>query len=231
MGFEEKGNSGIARKWIRESVAKESKSDANFNRKLDVDSKNGRWEEMKINIVQERQRNGELGGHSFRADKGSVRGIKMGVGLERNYRQGEGNTQEGYEERGSREFKGLKKIGFEETGSNSGIARKWVRESGGKRKQKCWHSFRVDKGSIKGTTMGVGLERNDRQAEAVPYEKIFAKNVKLRRSNTPVVEKSYDEEVLERAAFKSLEGINDLVDKPRLSQNEMEERIQKLARW
>ncbi|XP_057501873.1 pentatricopeptide repeat-containing protein At1g30610, chloroplastic isoform X2 [Actinidia eriantha] len=263
MGFAEKGNSGIARKWIRKSVAKESKSDANFNRKLDVDSKNGRWEEMKINIIQERQRNGELGGHSFRADKGSVRGTKMGVGLERNYRQGEGNTQEGYEERGSREFKGLKEMGFEETG-NSGIARKWVCESEGKESKNAvnfntklvvdskngrWekmrinivqerqsyselggHSFRVDKGSIKGTTTGVGLERNERQVEAVPYEKIFVKNVKLRRSNTPVVETSYDEEVLERAAFKSLEGINDLVDKPRLSRNEMEERIQKLAR-
>ncbi|KAL0352718.1 UNVERIFIED_CONTAM: hypothetical protein Sangu_0853100 [Sesamum angustifolium] len=36
---------------------------------------------------------------------------------------------------------------------------------------------------------------------------------------------------LERAAFKSLEYEDDVVDKPRISRVDMEERIQKLAKW
>ncbi|CAL5410843.1 unnamed protein product [Camellia sinensis] len=94
------------------------------------------------------------------------------------------------------------------------------------------HRFKADKASLKGTKMGIGVERNCIQVEAVPHERISVNNVKFTRRNKPIAEKSNDEQVeLERAAFKSLEEFNDIVDKPRLSRNEMEERIQKLARW
>ncbi|GMP70994.1 hypothetical protein CsSME_00029589 [Camellia sinensis var. sinensis] len=93
------------------------------------------------------------------------------------------------------------------------------------------HRFKADKASLKGTKMGIGVERNCIQVEAVPHERISVNNVKFTRRNKPIAEKSNDEQVeLERAAFKSLEEFNDIVDKPRLSRNEMEERIQKLAR-
>jgi len=36
---------------------------------------------------------------------------------------------------------------------------------------------------------------------------------------------------VERAAFKSLEELNDVADKPRVTRKEMDERIEKLARW
>ncbi|KAA8537083.1 hypothetical protein F0562_029561 [Nyssa sinensis] len=59
---------------------------------------------------------------------------------------------------------------------------------------------------------------------------IASKIVKLRSSTALILKKNNDKEVeMERAAFKSLEVFNDVLDKPRVSRLEMEERIQKLA--
>lgn len=93
-------------------------------------------------------------------------------------------------------------------------------------------NFKSNKDSLKGTQTGIGLERISTQVEAGPCEKLAAENVKLRKSNKFIAKDSIDGEVeWERAAFKSLGDFGDVVDKPRASRNELEERIQKLARW
>lgn len=79
--------------------------------------------------------------------------------------------------------------------------------------------FRVNKDRNRGTRMVLG------------NGKFSADNVLVRRNRAVAEESNGDEEFgFERAAFKSLGGLNDVVDKPRISRNEMEERIQKLAR-
>lgn len=93
-------------------------------------------------------------------------------------------------------------------------------------------NFKSNKDSLKGTKTGIGLERISTQVEAGPYEELAAENVKLRRNNKFIAKNSIDGEIeWERAAFKSLGDFGDVVDKPRASRNELEERIQKLARW
>ncbi|KAL6998663.1 hypothetical protein U1Q18_048340, partial [Sarracenia purpurea var. burkii] len=161
------------------------------------------------------------------------------------------------EERGSRELKDVR-MGFEEKensrsaqelagkeskkyakiNANSDMVSrngKWERmnTNGGQVSQRNGeleeHSFKTDKGVFKGTKMQEG---NYSQVETVPDEKVSLRNVKLIRRNKLIAERSNDQEVVvERVAFKSLEEFNDVVDKPRLSRNEMEERVQKLARW
>lgn len=157
IGSEDVGNTGRSPNLVREELGgKEGKNYAICNKKFHVGTKNGGWAKKQINSVQERQRNGEVEGQNFDSNKGS----------------------------------------------------------------------------LKGTKTGIGLERISTQVEAGPYEKLAAENVKLRRSNKFIAKNSIDGEVeWERAAFKSLGDFGDVVDKPRASRNELEERIQKLARW
>lgn len=61
--------------------------------------------------------------------------------------------------------------------------------------------------------------------------KLVLRNGKLSVNRAVVGESDEDEELgVERAAFKPMNGLDDIVDKPRITRNEMEERIQKLAR-
>uniref|UniRef100_A0A5B6Z6E5 Pentatricopeptide repeat-containing protein n=1 Tax=Davidia involucrata TaxID=16924 RepID=A0A5B6Z6E5_DAVIN len=62
-------------------------------------------------------------------------------------------------------------------------------------------------------------------------KRIASEVVELSSNSEPILENKNDkEENMERAAFKSLEVFNDVLDKPRVSRMEMEERIQKLAK-
>ncbi|XP_058197024.1 pentatricopeptide repeat-containing protein At1g30610, chloroplastic isoform X2 [Rhododendron vialii] len=184
-------------------------------------------------------------------DMGIDRDSKNGIWVKRNYASVEGSMRNG-------ESKGVKTIGFEEEANSGisynlvhhklhvkerkydvGIERKWNMDSENGRwvKRKYLiveeskrngeldrHRFKTDKGSLRGTN--TELERNYSH-----IGKRSVESVKFRRNYKPIVETSDDDEVeLERAAFKPLEGFNDVVDKPRVSWNEMEERIQKLAR-
>ncbi|KAG5516007.1 hypothetical protein RHGRI_036899 [Rhododendron griersonianum] len=213
IGFEEKANSGISYNNLVQH--KLNVKERKYDMGIDRDSENGRW-------------------------------------VKRNYTSVEGNTRNG-------ELKGVKTIGFEEEANSGisynlvqhkldvkerkydvGIERKWNTDSENgrwvKRKYPIVeeskrngeldrHRFKTDKGSLRGTN--TELERNYSH-----IGKRSVESVKFRRNYKPIVETSDDEEVeLERAAFKPLEGFNDVVDKPRVSRNEMEERIQKLARW
>ncbi|XP_059437637.1 pentatricopeptide repeat-containing protein At1g30610, chloroplastic [Corylus avellana] len=75
-----------------------------------------------------------------------------------------------------------------------------------------------------------GLERKYIQVEEVTTNEFVHNNGKLTRSRKAFSERAddYGSEV-ERAAFKTFDEFNDVMDKPRVSRVEMEDRIQKLA--
>jgi hypothetical protein len=75
-----------------------------------------------------------------------------------------------------------------------------------------------------------GLERKYIQVEKVTTNEFVHNNGKLIRSRKAFSERAddYGSEV-ERAAFKTFDEFNDVMDKPRVSRVDMEERIQKLA--
>ncbi|GLT70352.1 hypothetical protein SLA2020_424390 [Shorea laevis] len=75
-----------------------------------------------------------------------------------------------------------------------------------------------------------GLERKYIQNEEVTTNEFVHNNGKLTRRRKAFSERSddYGSEV-ERAAFKTFDEFNDVMDRPRVSRVEMEERIQKLA--
>lgn len=86
------------------------------------------------------------------------------------------------------------------------------------------------KSSIGSTDMSGKLISGHIEHEKVSDRKFTVKRVKLNRTSIEHVE-SDDEGhmVMDRAAFKPFEVVNDIMDKPRVSRMEMEERIQKLA--
>ena len=58
-----------------------------------------------------------------------------------------------------------------------------------------------------------------------------SEGVRRTRSKKAFLEEGEDDDLkIERAAFKNFEESNDVVDKPRISKMEMEERVQKLAK-
>ncbi|XP_052202096.1 pentatricopeptide repeat-containing protein At1g30610, chloroplastic isoform X6 [Diospyros lotus] len=152
-------------------------------------------------------------------------------------------------ERGSREVTNAKKLKFEgdrlEVPENKIDARKngkldrdarngrWERNKingvrNGQRNGEMERiRFKTDNGTLKGIRMRQGLRRNC----SVPDETMAGRDVQFRRRNWLIAESINNGEVeVERAAFKSLEELNDVADKPRVTRKEMDERIEKLAR-
>lgn len=86
------------------------------------------------------------------------------------------------------------------------------------------------KNNIGSTDMSRKLISGHNEREKVSDRKFTVKRVKLNRTSIEHVEN--DDEghlMMDRAAFKPCEVVNDIMDKPRVSRMEMEERIQKLA--
>ncbi|XAR50762.1 hypothetical protein NMG60_11005182 [Bertholletia excelsa] len=92
---------------------------------------------------------------------------------------------------------------------------------------------KTDKDSHKGSNMDPEMEGNFNHFETVPLQKVAVENMERKR-NKRIADRIIDDEEeaveMERAAFRTVEDFNDIWGKPRLSRNEMEERIQKLAR-
>ncbi|XP_030471303.2 pentatricopeptide repeat-containing protein At1g30610, chloroplastic [Syzygium oleosum] len=88
------------------------------------------------------------------------------------------------------------------------------------------------KGGSKNTEIPGKLWRKDERVEKSMEDKInrqSASPMKTRRpSNYKKDDEHFDEE---RAAFRTLNEFSDVVDKPKASRMEMEDRVQKLAKW
>ncbi|KAF3450202.1 hypothetical protein FNV43_RR06282 [Rhamnella rubrinervis] len=75
------------------------------------------------------------------------------------------------------------------------------------------------------------LKRNWVQDEKVTV-KIASKNRKLTRSNVAFLKRVDDKSLkMEKTAFRNFDEHDDIMDQPRVSRTEMDERIQQLAKW
>ncbi|KAG4128060.1 hypothetical protein ERO13_D10G254200v2 [Gossypium hirsutum] len=78
-----------------------------------------------------------------------------------------------------------------------------------------------------------GFSKEVKMSKVFKYNEVNSKNEGIRRtrSRKGFVEEGEDDDLkIERTAFKNFEESNDIVNKPRVSKMEMEERIQKLAK-
>ncbi|TYH52002.1 hypothetical protein ES332_D10G320800v1 [Gossypium tomentosum] len=78
-----------------------------------------------------------------------------------------------------------------------------------------------------------GFSKEVKMSKVFKYNEVNSKNEGIRRtrSRKGFVEEGEDDDLkIERTAFKNFEEYNDIVNKPRVSKMEMEERIQKLAK-
>lgn len=88
------------------------------------------------------------------------------------------------------------------------------------------------KGGVENTEIPGSLWRKDERVEKSIDDKLNGQNdslMKTRRASNYNKDGEYFDE--ERAAFRTLNEFSDVVDKPKLSRMEMEDRIQKLAKW
>lgn len=86
--------------------------------------------------------------------------------------------------------------------------------------------------AIKGDKKQGGLKRNWLQEEKVTDKVVAPKNGKLTRRNVAFLKRVDDKSSrVEREAFRNFDECNNIMDQPRVSQMEMEERIQQLAKW
>lgn len=88
----------------------------------------------------------------------------------------------------------------------------------------------IENQGLKSAEMGRKHERNHTQGEVVTDKKYVLKTGTFDRSKAFLQKGNGDTSDMERAAFKTFDELNDVMDKPRISQREMEERIQKLAK-
>ncbi|GMI87345.1 hypothetical protein HRI_002403700 [Hibiscus trionum] len=78
-----------------------------------------------------------------------------------------------------------------------------------------------------------GFPKEVNMSKVVKYNEVTTKNEGIRRtrSRKEFLEEGEDDDLkIERVAFKNFEESNDIVNKPRVSKMEMEERVQKLAK-
>ncbi|KAK2975290.1 hypothetical protein RJ640_022739 [Escallonia rubra] len=94
------------------------------------------------------------------------------------------------------------------------------------------HAFRSDVRRLRSSDMRGRGEEDQRQSIRIYNKRDAQEDVKLSRISKPHLEDSSDGEWENgRAAFKSMEDYNDVNGRPRVSRLDMEERIQKLAKW
>ncbi|KAK9267996.1 hypothetical protein L1049_010434 [Liquidambar formosana] len=92
-------------------------------------------------------------------------------------------------------------------------------------------TFEIVKHGLKSSEMHKRQVRSHAQGEKCTDRRIALKNGTFSRSTKASREKGDDNFGIEGAAFKTFDVNNDVLDKPRVSRMEMEERIQKLAKW
>ncbi|CAL9016112.1 unnamed protein product [Prunus brigantina] len=192
---------------------------------------------------------GESEGHSNQekaskaAKKNEALGNRNGI-MGKNKRQGVKGFKDEYDSRQSnRDEKEKKKIRGEARDGRSKYSGRLEPELNFRGKSTMARNVKDDLRVYKSTDksfergkVGVkiqgGLERNHINAEKATDRGFSRRSEKLTKSGRDFPKKNYDNSMeVERAAFKNFDEFGDIMDKPRVSQMEMEERIQKLAKW
>lgn len=148
-----------------------------------------------------------------------------------------GKQDELYKNSGGRSARGLVQdeldLGWENDDENSSEILEGKGSSKSQRDDKLkGRAFKADSSGLGSKGMRKRHEMNGAQVEKVGDEKIGIKKGEFNKSRKGFLEKGGNDILeIERAAFKNFEAFNDITVKKPVSKMEMEERIQKLAKF